>query len=89
MPGVALHLRESPLRSNANEKVTPHRNIVSLNRLIEANGKKTYIDTLLKDTGFDNEGEIRTAMFDRDGWKRRINGVRTGLVSNKLLLSFI
>ena len=29
--------------------------------------KTTYIDTLLKDTGFDNEGEIRTAMLDRDG----------------------
>ena len=27
----------------------------------------TYNDTLLKDTGFDNEGEIRTAMLDRDG----------------------
>ena len=40
--------------------------------------KTTYIDTLLKDTGFENENEIKTAMLDRQGWKRRIHGVRAG-----------
>ena len=38
--------------------------------------KTTYIDTLLKDTGFNNEGEVRTAMLDHDGWKRRTHGVQ-------------
>ena len=40
--------------------------------------KTTYIDTLLKDTGFENENEIKTAMLDREGWKRRTHGVWAG-----------
>ena len=40
--------------------------------------KTTYIDTLLRDTGCANENEIRTAMMDRDSWKKRIHGVRAG-----------
>ena len=40
--------------------------------------KTTFIDTLLRDTGCENENEIRTAMMDRDGWKRRIHEVRAG-----------
>ena len=40
--------------------------------------KTTYIDTLLSDTGCENENKIRTAMMDKDSWKRRIHGVRAG-----------
>ena len=40
--------------------------------------KTTYIDTLLSDNGCENKNEIRTAMMDKDSWKRRIHGVRAG-----------
>ena len=40
--------------------------------------KTTYIDTLLSDTGCENENKIRTAMMDKDSWKRRIHEVRAG-----------
>ena len=39
--------------------------------------KATYIDTLLKDSGFEDENEIKTAMLEREGWKRRIHGARS------------
>ena len=40
--------------------------------------KQTFIDTLLKDTGFEMESEIKTAMLDREGWRQRIHSVRAG-----------
>ena len=45
-------------------------------RLNRGKRKTTYIDILLKDTG--TQGEIRTAMLDRNGLKRRIHGVWAG-----------
>ena len=37
--------------------------------------KTAYIDTLLSDTGYENENESRTAIMDKDNWKRRIHRV--------------
>ena len=36
----------------------------------------TYIDTLMKDTGLENVDEMRTAMMDREGWRKRADSVR-------------
>ena len=36
----------------------------------------TNTDTLLRDTGLENLDELRTAMLDRDGWKKRVDSVR-------------
>ena len=38
----------------------------------------TYIDTLKQDTGMESTQEIRTAMMDKDGWRRRSHLVRAG-----------
>ena len=38
----------------------------------------TYIDNLKRDTGMESTEEIRTAMMDKDGWRRRSNLVRAG-----------
>ena len=31
----------------------------------------TYIDTLMEDTGVGSTNELKTAMLDREGWRRR------------------
>ena len=38
----------------------------------------SYIDNLKKDTGMESPQEIRTAMKDKEGWRRRSNLVRAG-----------
>ena len=38
----------------------------------------TYIDNLKKDTGLETTQELRTAMMDRSGWKKRSEEVRAG-----------
>ena len=36
----------------------------------------TYIDTLMKDTNLESIEELRTAMMDREGWKKRTESMR-------------
>ena len=38
----------------------------------------TYIDNLREDTGLAATEEIRTAAMDREGWRKRSEGVRAG-----------
>ena len=39
-------------------------------------GAVTYIDNLKQDTGLETVEEIRTAMMDRSGWRKRSEEVR-------------
>ena len=41
-------------------------------------GAVSYIDNLIEDTGLVTPKEIRTAMMDREGWRKRSEGVRAG-----------
>ena len=41
-------------------------------------GAVSYIDNLMEDTGLVTPKEIRSAMMDREGWRKRSEGVRAG-----------
>ena len=49
----------------------------------------TYIDTLMRDTNLASADELKTAMMDREGWRRRADSKRVETRPKKKMTSIL